>query len=72
VGSEITTNDLAVVFELNVKTVRKYLFHGPQEPKEPGRHRALDKKFESDLTSMILQALTEGKTMIKKQILELV
>jgi hypothetical protein len=44
VGSEITTNYLAMVFELNVRTVRKYLLRGPQEPKEPGRHRTLDEK----------------------------
>jgi hypothetical protein len=72
VGSEITMNDLAMVFELNVKTVRKYLLRGSQEPTEPGRHRALDEKFELDVTTMILQVFVEGNAMTKRQVVEFI
>jgi hypothetical protein len=70
--SEIDANQLAVVFEMNVRTIRKYLLHGPQDPKAPGRHRALDETLESELTAIILQAFNEGKAMTKRQVLALV
>jgi hypothetical protein len=72
IGSEITTNDLAMVFELNVRTVRKYLLRGSQEPKEPDRHRTLDEKSELDVTTMILQAFAEGNAMTKRQVVEFI
>jgi hypothetical protein len=72
VDSEITTNDLAMIFELNVRTVRKYLLRGSQEPKEPDRDRALDEKFELDVTVMILQVFAEGNTMTKRHVVEFI
>jgi hypothetical protein len=72
VGSEITTNYLAVVFEFNVRTVRKYLLRGPQEAKEPGPHRPLDEKFELNGTAMIFQAFAQGNAMTKRQVVEFI
>jgi hypothetical protein len=69
---ELTTNQLAALFEFNPRTVRQYLLCRPQDPEVPGRHRALDETSESKLTTMIIQAFNEGEAMTKRQILELV
>jgi hypothetical protein len=50
--------------------VRKYLIRGPQDAQVPGHHRALDEMFESELTTMIIQAFNEGKAMTRMQFLE--
>jgi hypothetical protein len=62
----------SVTFEVNLRTIRKYLLRGPQDQKAPGRHRALDETLESELTIVILQAFNKGKAMTKRQVLELV
>jgi hypothetical protein len=54
-------NQLAVLFELNLRTVRKYLLRTPQDAQVPGRHWALDEMFESELTTVIIQAFKQGK-----------
>jgi hypothetical protein len=69
---ELTTNQLAILFELNHRTVRKNLFRGPQDAQVPGRHRALNEMLEPKLTIMIIQAFKERKVMTKRHLLELV
>jgi hypothetical protein len=69
---ELTTNQLAVLFELNPRTSPKYRLRGPQDAQMPSRHRALDAASESELTTMIIQAFNEGKAMTKRQVIELV
>jgi hypothetical protein len=65
-------NTLAVLRELNPRTVCKYLLRGRQESQVPGRLRALDETSESELTTMTIQAFSEGKAMTKTQVLELI
>jgi hypothetical protein len=69
--SELTTNQLVVIFQMNVRTVCKYLLHGPQDPRAPDLYRALDETLESMLATIILQAFNEGKAMTKRQTLPL-
>jgi hypothetical protein len=61
-----------MIFQLNPRTVRKYLLRGVQDPKQPGRHRALDESLESELVNHILLAFNEGTAMTQKQVLEFV
>jgi hypothetical protein len=60
---ELTTNQLAVLFELNPRTDPEFLLRGPQDAQVPGRHRALDETSESEPTTMVIQAFNEGKAM---------
>jgi hypothetical protein len=64
--SEFTTTQLAISFQMNVRTVPKYLLREPQDPIPPGRHRALDNMSKSELTALILQAFHKGKAMTKR------
>jgi hypothetical protein len=69
---ELAPNELAVFFELNPRTVRKYLLPRPQDAQVPCRHQALDEMLDSELTTMIIQAFNNGKAMMRRRALELV
>jgi hypothetical protein len=70
--SELDANQPAIIFEMNVITIRKDLRRGRQDREAPGRHRALNETLESELTTINLPAFNEGKPMTKKQLLALV
>jgi hypothetical protein len=57
--SQLAKNHLAIVFQMDVKTVRKYLRRGRQDP-------------ESALTAFIIHAFNKGKAMTKRRVLALV
>jgi hypothetical protein len=56
---------------MNVRTVRRNLRQGPQEPEPLGRHMAIDEGCEADLVAMVLQAFRTGNAMGRKQLLQL-
>jgi hypothetical protein len=66
--SELTTNQLALIFQMNVGTVAKSLLRGPQYPKAPGRHRAFGQPSEPELATIFLQAFNKGKAMTRRQV----
>jgi hypothetical protein len=70
--SVVDANQLAVIFEMNVRTIRKYLLRGSQDLKASVQDRALDETFESELTTIILQVFSKGKWMTKWHVLPLV
>jgi hypothetical protein len=45
------------LFELNERTVRKNLLHGPQQPGRLGRHVALDAENELSLVRMLVERI---------------
>ena len=65
-----TTNELALVFDMNPKTVRKNLKNLPQEIKEPGRHRALGDEIEQNIIHEIESRFQNNKPMTQKSIID--
>jgi hypothetical protein len=61
---------LAVLFHMNVRTVRHNLLRGPQQPDTPGRHKAIDEQAEADLIRIALEAFRAGHAMGRKQLLQ--
>jgi hypothetical protein len=60
-----------MLFELNKRTVRKNLLHGPQQPGPLGRHTALNPEVESSLMRMLLDAFHEEKAITQKEFLRI-
>jgi hypothetical protein len=69
--SELTTNQLAIIFQMNVRTARKYLLREREDPRAPGRNRALDEISESELATIIIETFNEREAMTKRHALAL-
>jgi transposase len=69
-GKDITNTQLSLAFKVNIKTIRKYLFSGPEPNATAGRHR----RFSDDGEEVIVQKLTEryqsGKAMTRRELFE--
>ena len=68
----LSTQQLAVLFQMNPSTVRRTLLRGPQRPGPLGRHMAIADDHEADLVAHILEAFRAGKTMTRKELLQMV
>jgi hypothetical protein len=68
----VSPQEIATLFELNERTVRKNLLHGPQQPGPLGRHVALDGEIELSLVWMPLDAFHEQKAMTQTEFLKIV
>jgi hypothetical protein len=62
---------LAVLFHMNVRTLRRNLLHGAQEPEPPGRQKVIDERCEAYLVAIVLEAFRAGNAMGQKQLLQL-
>ena len=67
-----SSNQLAFLFEMNPRTVRKNLASEPQDPKDPGRHHALSDEIEMEIIQEIENRFKEGNPITQAQILEYV
>jgi hypothetical protein len=68
----LTTKELADIFEIAERTVRRTLAAGPQQPGPLGRHRALDEKSEQTLVSLILDSYAIRHSLTPKESLQMV
>jgi hypothetical protein len=68
----VAPQQLATLFELNERRVRKNLLHGPEQPGPLGRHVALDTEIELSLVWMLVDAFHEQKMMTQAEFLKIV
>ena len=71
-NKHLTSNQLALVFDMNPRTVRKNLATGPQDPKEPGRHKALSEDIENQIIEEVVRRYQDGNSITQAQLLEYV
>jgi hypothetical protein len=62
---------LAVLFHMNVRTIRRNFLQGPQKSEPLGRHTAIDEGCEADLIATVLEAFRVGHAMGRKRLLQL-
>ena len=68
-NKRFTTNQLAMIFNLNPRTIRKYLLNGPQDPKPLGRHLALDSNVEKSIVDEIIKRSKQYIAFTGKELL---
>jgi hypothetical protein len=71
-GRRISVKELATVFGMTSRTVRRALLRGPGEPIPMGRHAALDLDVESSLVAKLQSAFQRGQPMTNKELLKMV
>jgi hypothetical protein len=69
--SPLGTKDLATLFELNERTVRKNLLPGLQQQGPLGPHTAFNPEVESSLVRMLLDVFHEVKAITQKEFLRI-
>lgn len=67
-----TSSQLAMVFEMNAKIVRRSLENDPQDPKPPGRHDKIEDEKEEIIINEILRLEDECHPMREKEILKFI
>jgi hypothetical protein len=69
----ISMQQLAVLFQMHLSTVRRNLRQGtPQQSSPLGRHMTLKENSEADLVAHILEAVRVGRWMTRKELLKIV
>jgi hypothetical protein len=67
----LTTRELADIFKVAERTVRRTLGAGPQQPGPLGRHRALDEKSEQTLVNLILDSYATRHSLTPKELVQI-
>lgn len=65
-------NDLALVFQVTTKTIRRWINNGPMDPKPLGRHAALSDEIEIELIRMLIQKGDEGHGLTRRELLNFI
>ena len=66
------SNELAIIFDMNPKTVRKNLREGIQDMKPPGRHHAFDNETENIIIQEINSRFQANKPMTQVQLINFI
>ena len=68
----ITYNDYAIMFDVNVKTIKKWITNGPMDPKPLGRHAALEDEIEIQLIRMLIEKSNNSQGLTQKELLNFI
>lgn len=68
----IPYNKYAIMFNVNVKTIRRWITNGPMDPKPLGRHAALDDEIENQLIRMLIEKSDNSQGLTQRELLNFI
>lgn len=68
----ISYNDLAIMFQVRTRTIRRWIDNGPMDPQPLGRHAALSEEIELELISMLIQRGDEAHGLTQNELLHFI